>query len=82
MAVDFASREALRLGEGEAAGPVFFTSPEAMQAYAQRVGLTGHEPYEVPASVLPRMKGKPFYLDGEPASIEEVARRLRARDPG
>jgi hypothetical protein len=80
MALDPASREALRLGDGPAAGPAFFTSPEAMRDFAARAGLTGHEPYEVPAAVLTRMKGKPFYLDGEPGSVAEAARRLRARE--
>jgi hypothetical protein len=80
MALDPASREALRLGDEPAAGPAFFTSPEAMRDFARRAGLTGHEPYEVPAAVLTRMKGKPFYLDGEPGSIAEAARRLRARE--
>lgn len=82
MALDPASREALRLGEGPAAGPAFFTSPEAVRDYAGRAGLTGHEPYEVPAVVLSRMKGKPFYLDGAPGSVAEAVRRLRAQGAG
>jgi hypothetical protein len=82
MALDPASREALRLGEGPAAGPAFFTSPEAMRDYAQRAGLTAHEPYEVPAAVLTRMKGKPFYLDGKPGSGAEARHRQRTREDG
>src|SRR5579871_5796757 len=80
MAVDPETREALRLGETPAEqGPAFFTSLEALEAYCEAAGLEHLEPYEVPAPVLTRMAGKPFWLDGQRGSIEEAARRLSQR---
>jgi hypothetical protein len=77
MAIDPETREALRLGETpRERGPAFFTSLEALEAYCEAAELQHLEPHEVPASVLIHMTGKPFWLDGEPGSISEAARRL------
>lgn len=65
MMVDRVSREAYRGGEGPRdSGPLFFTSKAALEAYAQAHDIQDFEPYEVPAGVLARMKGKPHWLDG------------------
>jgi len=80
MAIDPETREALRLGETPAErGPAFFTSIEALEAYCEEAGLEHLEPYEVPAPVLTRMAGQPFWLDGERGSVDEAARRLSRR---
>jgi hypothetical protein len=77
MAIDPETREALRLGELPAErGPAFFTSLERLEAYCEDAGLEHLEPYAVPAPVVTRMSGKPFWLDGQRGSIEEAARRL------
>jgi hypothetical protein len=77
MAVDPETREALRLGETPAErGPAFFTSLAALETYCEEAGLEHLEPYEVPAPIVTRMSGKPFWLDGQRGSIEEAARRL------
>jgi len=80
MAVDPETREALRLGDTpKERGPAFFTSVEALEAYCEEADLEHLEPYEVPAPLITRMAGKPFWLDGQRGSIEEAARRLSAR---
>jgi hypothetical protein len=77
MAIDPETREALRLGSTpQERGPAFFTSLEALEAYCEEADLAELEPYEVPASVLTRLAGKPFWLDGQPGSVVEAARRL------
>jgi hypothetical protein len=66
MAIDPETREALLLGDTpKEQGPAFFTSTEALEAYLEQAGLEHLEPYEVPGSVLSRMKGKPYWLDGQ-----------------
>ena len=80
MAVDPETREALRLGATpREQGPAFFTSIEAVESYCEEAGLEHLEPYEVPATVLTRMAGQPFWLDGERGSGEEAAKRLSRR---
>jgi hypothetical protein len=80
MGIDPETREALRLGETpKEKGPAFFTSAEALEAYCEAHDLQHLEPYEVPAMVVTRMAGKRFWLDGEPGSIAEAARRLASR---
>jgi hypothetical protein len=82
MAIDPETREALRLGDTpKEKGPAFFTSAEALEAYCEAHDLQHLEPYEVPATVVTRTASKPFWLDGERGSFEEVARRLSARRP-
>ena len=77
MAVDPETREALRLGETpKEQGPAFFTSPEALEAFCEEADLQHLEPYEVPALVVTRMAGKPFWLDGQPGSVDEAVRRI------
>jgi hypothetical protein len=67
MAIDPETREALRLGETPAErGPAFFSTLETLEAYCEAAGLEHLEPYEVPASVLEHMAGKPCWLDGRP----------------
>lgn len=76
MAIDPETREALRLGDAPAEqGPAFFTSLAALEAYCEGAGLEHLEPYEVPAGLLTRMAGKPFWLDGKPATSAKGARR-------
>jgi hypothetical protein len=80
MAIDPETREALRLGESpRELGPAFFTSLEALEAFCEEADLQQLEPYEVPAMLLTRMSGKPFWLDGRPGSVAEAARRLSQR---
>jgi len=80
MAIDPETREALRLGQTpKEQGPAFFTSVEALEAFCEEADLEQLEPYEVPALVLTRMAGKPFWLDGRPGSVAEAARRLASR---
>jgi hypothetical protein len=80
MAIDPATREALRLGPTpNEQGPAFFTSLEALEAFCEDADFQHLEPYEVPAMVLTRMAGKPFWLDGQPGSVAEAARRLSRR---
>ena len=68
MIVDPDTREAYRLGEGPtASGPLFFTTRELLESYAQAHGIAGHRVHEVPAGILGRMKGKPHWVDGRPA---------------
>jgi hypothetical protein len=65
MAIDPETREALRLGDTpKEQGPAFFTSMEAMEAFCEEHDMQHLEPYEVPAMVLARMKGKPHWVDG------------------
>jgi hypothetical protein len=80
MAVDPESREALRLGDSpKEKGPAFFSSVEALERYCEAHELEHLEPYEVPATLVTRMAGKPFWLDGERGSVQEAARRLAQR---
>ncbi len=65
MIIDPESREALRRGEGAAAGPLFFTSRAALEGYAEAEGIADFEVYEIPFGVLERMKGKPHWVDGK-----------------
>ena len=69
MMVDPETREAYRMGgaDPKTSGPLFFTSEDAMDAYAQEEGIDSYEAYEVPAGVVARMKGKPHWIDGKPA---------------
>jgi hypothetical protein len=77
MAIDPETREALRLGATpHERGPAFFTSLAALEAYCETAGLEHLEPYEVPAPVLARLTGKPFWLDGERGSLEKAAERI------
>jgi hypothetical protein len=76
MAIDPETREALRLGRTpQEQGPAFFTSNEALEAFCEEADLQQLEPYEVPALVLTRMAGKPFWLDGQPGSLKEDKRQ-------
>ncbi len=69
MIVDPSTKEAYRLGDDpKTSGPLFFTSREAMAAYAEREGITAYEEYAVPGGVVERMKGKPHWIDGRPVS--------------
>jgi hypothetical protein len=80
MAIDPETREALRLGRTPREQcPAFFTSMEALEAFCEEADLQQLEPYEVPALVLTRMAGKPFWLDGQPGSVAEAVRRLAQR---
>ena len=81
MAVDPETREALRLGTGPAeAGPAFFSSEEALREYCTGAGVERYMTHEVPASILPRMRGKPFWLEGRRCTVEEAAQILRNGD--
>lgn len=68
MIIDPLTREAFREGdEGRdpaESGPLFFTSRQALEAYAREEAIEEFEAYEVPAGVLVRMKGKPHWVDG------------------
>ena len=65
MIVDPETKEALRRGDGpQNSGPLFFTSREAVDAFAAAEGMSRYEVYEVPSGVLTRMKGKPHWVDG------------------
>ena len=68
MMVDPETREAFRMGgtDPRTSGPLFFTSREAMAAYARQEGIGAYEVYEVPSGVIGRMKGKPHWVDGKP----------------
>jgi hypothetical protein len=80
MAIDPETREALRLGDTpKEQGPAFFTSVVALEAFCEEADLQQLEPYEVPAAIVRRMAGKPFWLDGQPGTVEEAARRLAER---
>jgi hypothetical protein len=82
MAIDPETREALRLGQTpKEQGPAFFTSLEALEAFCDEADLQHLEPYEVPAMVITRFAGKPFWLDGQPGRVDEAARRLAAKRP-
>jgi hypothetical protein len=82
MAIDPETREALRLGETpQEQGPAFFTSLEALEAFCDEADLQQLEPYEVPAMVITRFAGKPFWLDGQPGTVAEAVRRLAAKRP-
>jgi len=66
MIVDRETREAYREGDDpQESGPLFFTSPETLHAYAREEAIEDYEIYPVPAGVLARMKGKPHWVDGE-----------------
>ena len=78
MAIDPETREALRLGTGAAeSGPAFFSSEQALRAYCAGAGRERYTIHEVPAGVLPRMRGKPFWLDGRRCTVEEAVRIVR-----
>jgi len=65
MIIDPETREAYREGEGPAAsGPLFFTSRELLERYCREESIERYEVYEVPAGILARMKGRPYWLDG------------------
>jgi hypothetical protein len=82
MAIDPETREALRLGKTpKEQGPAFFTSVEALEAFCDQADLQQLEPYEVPALVITRFAGKPFWLDGQPGAVAEATRRLAAKRP-
>lgn len=67
MIVDPETREAFRRGEGpQGSGPLFFTSRDRLEAFAQAEGIEAFEVYAVPAGVLSRMKGRPYWVDGRP----------------
>jgi hypothetical protein len=66
MIVNPENREAYRLGEGPTdSGPLFFTSRDALERYAAAAAIATYEVVEVPGYVLPRMRGKPHWVDGE-----------------
>ncbi|HEU4753827.1 MAG TPA: hypothetical protein VFU47_12025 [Armatimonadota bacterium] len=66
MIIDPETREAYREGEGTPeSGPLFFSSRERLERYAREEAIERYEVYEVPAGILARMKGKPYWLDGE-----------------
>lgn len=76
MIVDPVTREALRSGPDPLTdGPLFFSSREKAEAHAQHLRLEEFELHSLPAGVLPRMKGKPHFLDG----TAHVARTARPR---
>jgi hypothetical protein len=64
MIVDPETKEAYREEEGEESGPLFFTTRERLEEYAREECIEEYQVYEVPAGVLARMKGKPYWLDG------------------
>ena len=65
MMVDPSTKEAYRVGnDPKTSGPLFFTSREAMAAYAEREGIEAFEEYAVPAGVVQRMRDKPHWIDG------------------
>ena len=73
MIVDPETREAHRRGEGPAdGGPVFFTSREKLEAYAQANGLADYQIYPVPAGILGRLKGQAHWVDGEPSGPQKA----------
>lgn len=66
MIIDPLTKEAYREGDDpHAGGPLFFTSREALERYAREEAIEDYEIYEVPAGVLARMRGKPYWVDGE-----------------
>jgi hypothetical protein len=66
MIVDPESREAYRRGEGPTdSGPLFFTSRERLEAFAEAEGIAEFAVHELPAGILSRMKGKPHWVDGQ-----------------
>ena len=66
IAVEF---PAYRVGaDPRTSGPLFFTSREAVAAYAAREGIDTYEVYSVPGGVVDRMKGKPYWIDGIPGT--------------
>lgn len=68
MIIDRETREAYREGDDPAtSAPLFFTSRERLHAYAAEEDIEDYEVYELPAGVLARMKGKPHWVDGQPA---------------
>lgn len=65
MLVDPETREAYRIGEEpRMSAPVFFTTRERAEAYAEEEGIDEFQPYPVPAAILLHMKGKPHWVDG------------------
>jgi hypothetical protein len=67
MIINPETKEAYRVGDDpRTSGPLFFTSRESLEAYAAAEGIAAFEVYELPAGVLERMKGKPYWLDGKP----------------
>lgn len=65
MIIDRLTREAYREGdEPQTSGPLFFTTRERLDAYAREEAIEDYDVYEVPAGVLARMKGKPYWVDG------------------
>jgi hypothetical protein len=68
MIVDPLTREAYRECDDPASsGPLFFTSREALEAYAREEAIEEYAIHEVPEGVLSRMKGKPHWVDGKRA---------------
>jgi hypothetical protein len=66
MIIDPDTKEAYRVGDDpRTSGPVFFTTRDHLDAYAQEHALAPYEVYEVPGGVLDRMKGKPHWVDGD-----------------
>ncbi|MCC2671517.1 MAG: hypothetical protein K0Q72_3988 [Armatimonadetes bacterium] len=64
--VDAETREAYRRGEGpKDSGPLFFTTREHLEAFADDEGIDEYTIHEVPAGILSRMKGKPHWVDGK-----------------
>ena len=67
MIVDPETKEAFRKGDGpKESGPLFFTSRDKLEAYAQQEGITRFGVHEVPAGVVGRLKGRPHWVDGRP----------------
>ena len=65
MLVDPESREAHRAGkEG---GPHFFSTEQRALEFAAVHGLADYDLHTVPSGVLARLRGRAYYLDGEPA---------------
>ena len=61
------TQEAFCFGEGpKESGPVFFTSRAVLEEFAREQGIADYGVHEVPAGVLSRMKGKPYWVDGKP----------------
>ncbi len=68
MILETDTREAFRLGGEDPAtsGPVFFTSREKLDAFAEAEGIDEYTVYEVPGMVVTRLRGKPHWVDPSP----------------
>ncbi len=65
MIVDPLTREAYTEGDtAEDSGPLFFTTREALEAYARDEAIEDYQVITVPAGILPRMRGRTYWLDG------------------